>query len=80
MATREELHQLVSSLAEEALDAAHAALTCLQAGPSLPLQDDMAALEQFHQAQQRVHERMQERSREMVQQLARQNRAAGRRL
>ena len=72
MATREELHRVVSLLPDDALDAAHAVLTQLQAGPPLS-PDRIAALEQFRQAQQRVHDRMQERMREMVEQLARRN-------
>ena len=71
MATREELHRVVSLLPDDALDAAHAALTQLQKAPSLPPQDQITGLEHFRQAQQRVHDRMQERMREMVEQLAR---------
>ena len=67
MATREELHQLAASLPEDALDAAYAILTQLQAGLT---PDRTAALEHFYQAQRRVHERMQERMREMVELLA----------
>jgi uncharacterized protein Yka (UPF0111/DUF47 family) len=69
MATREELHQLVSSLPDGALDAAHAALMQVQSGP--PPADLVDGLEHFRQAQQRVHERMQERMRELAEQLAR---------
>ena len=71
MATREELHRVVSLLPDDALDAAHAVLTQLQRGPGPPLQDQIAGLEHFRQAQQRVRDRMQERMREMVEQLAR---------
>jgi hypothetical protein len=67
MATREQLHQLVSSLPEDALEPAHTVLRQLQAGLS---PDRAAGLEHFGQAQQRVHERMQERMREMVELLA----------
>lgn len=70
MATREELHQLVSSLPEDALDAARAILVTMQGGRS-----DAAApepgLEHFVQAQQRMQERLQERMRVMVELLAR---------
>ena len=70
MATREELHRLVSSLPEEALDAAYSVLMQLQADPSLSSHRE-PALQRFLEGQQRVHERLQERTREMLEQLAR---------
>jgi len=73
MGTREELHQLVSSLPEDAIDAARAALLQFQTGPAPLPPDHGAALEQFRQAQRRVHERMEERMREMVEQMSRRN-------
>ena len=75
MGTRDELHQLIASLPEEALDAARAILMQFQSAPAAPLPptpDRIAGLEHFRRAQQRVHERMEERMREMVTQLARQ--------
>jgi len=59
MPTREELKQLVSTLPEDALEAAHAHLTQLQAGlPKVP--DRAAALEHFQQMQARHRQRLEE--------------------
>ena len=67
MATREQLHQLVSSLPEDTLAPAYTVLMQLQSGIS---PERAAGLEHFRQAQERVQERMQERMREMVELLA----------
>lgn len=61
MATREELHQLVASLAEGAIDAAHQNLTRLQIWPPAPPPGREEALQRFRDNQQRMQERMQER-------------------
>ena len=59
MPTREELRQLVSTLPEDALDAAHAHLSRLQAGlPKAP--DRAAASERFQQMQARHRKRFEE--------------------
>jgi hypothetical protein len=70
MATREELHQLVSSLPEDALDAACAILVKMQGGRSGAAAPE-PGLEHFVQAQQHMQERLQERMRVMVELLAR---------
>jgi len=58
MATREELRQLVESLPEGAIDAAHQTLTRLQIWPPPPPPGRDEALERFRQNRERAHERM----------------------
>ena len=58
MGTREELIQLVASLPEGAIDAAHQSLTRLQVWPPLPPPGRDQALERFNRTQQQVHEKM----------------------
>jgi hypothetical protein len=63
MATREELRQLVESLSDGAVDAAHQILTQLQIWPPTPPPAREEALERFRQNQQRMQERIQARMR-----------------
>ena len=58
MATREELHQLVTSLPEGAFEAAHQTLTRLQMWPPPPPPGRDEAIERFRQNQLRHHEKM----------------------
>ena len=68
MVTREDLLQLVLSLPESALTAAHACLTQVQPESSVPPERE-AALERFREAQQLVYERLQQRMQRMRQML-----------
>jgi hypothetical protein len=61
MPTRKELFQLVESLPEGAIDAAHQTLTRLQVWPPPPPPGREEALERFRQNQARVEQRMRER-------------------
>jgi hypothetical protein len=61
MATREELHQLVESLPDGAVEAAHQTLTRLQIWPPPPPPGRNEAIERFRQNQQRMQERIQQR-------------------
>ena len=58
MASREDLLQLVASLPEGAIDAAHRSLTGLQIWPPPPPPGREKALERFRLNQQRMEERM----------------------